>query len=565
MKKDKSKPEQSLSGEGSHERALLWFLGALLVINGIQAAITDLTGDEALYWMYSRHLDWGFKDHPPVIGLFTAAGSTLFSGALGVRFFVILANALTLLLLYRLARPASFWPFALLVATLPVLHIYGFIAAPDVPLLLAAAAYLLAWRKFLEEDSMKNTLLLGVWMAALVWSKYHGILIILFTWLPHRKLWFHPKFWLAGASGVLLFVPHILWQIAHDLPTVKFHIVERSGEWRWSNLTEFVLGQFGVFNPLVVLCSVILLIRTRASDRFEQSLRGLMVLTFLFFLFMSARGRVEAHWTAACVFPITILLVKYFPDWLTSKWFMRTSVILLILISAARLALMVDFVPAIYRAFHRSKEKLKLVHSIAGDRPVCFMNSYQDPSLYMFYFPGKAHSIQNSEGGKNQYDWWNYNEFIHQKPFLFVASYDAPGFQKASSSEFDLHSRSYSDLPVLHGLDIRPEPWRYEVNSGDSLIMNFEVINKNSYPLNLSDTIHPIRWNFLMGYKKMWQQTRIPEWLVFPNKLAPGEHASGRLRLIMDVPEGSYRCGISARIDSLPQTYQSQWIRIEVH
>lgn len=558
-------PNSVQRSSGSIPWPILGFIGAMMLLNGIQAALTDLTGDEALYWMHGRFPDWGYKDHPPLIGLMMALGSAVLPGTLGARLAVIAASGVTLYFLWLLAGPKRSGPFFLLVGSLPVLHIYGFIATPDVPLLLATAAYLWIWRSFLTQPDTSTVWWLGVWMAVLVWSKYYGVLIILFTWLPHMRLWFSRKFWTAAVIGIVLFVPHIVWQIVHDLPTIKFHLVERSGEFRWSNITEFLAGQFGVFNPMVLVLSFILLARRRWADDFDRSLSALACLMWLFFLTMSARGRVEAHWTAACTFPVVILFCRYRWHWLESKWFRIGSVCVLLMIAFGRMAMMVDFFPPVYRAFHRQQEKLQFVREIAGERPVCFMNSYQDPSLYMFYFNQPAHSIQNTNGGKNQYDWWRFNEFIHKKNFLFVASYNAPGFERVERNGIELYVRGYHDLPVLHNLDLRPLPWRHQCSQGDTLTLSFRVINKNSYPLDFRDSTHSIVWKLLMDFKKPHQQILNTEWLNWPDFLDAYEEQMASLRVVMDVPPGSYRCGVAAGIDALPKTYQSKWIRLIVH
>ncbi|MFN9799453.1 MAG: glycosyltransferase family 39 protein, partial [Bacteroidota bacterium] len=167
------------------------------MLNLIQSAFTDLTGDEALYWMYGQLPDWGYKDHTPVIGMMIHLGSKLLPGSIGARLLVVAALAITLYLVWLLAAPVRTGPFVLLAASMPVLHIYGFIATPDVPLLLATSAYLVVWKSFLAEPGWRRALWLGFWMGALVWSKYHGLLVILFTWLPHRRLWLNGWFWMA--------------------------------------------------------------------------------------------------------------------------------------------------------------------------------------------------------------------------------------------------------------------------------------------------------------------------------------------------------------------------------
>lgn len=43
---------------------IYWLLLLVFVINCLQAAFTELSDDEAYYWMYAQHLDVGYFDHP---------------------------------------------------------------------------------------------------------------------------------------------------------------------------------------------------------------------------------------------------------------------------------------------------------------------------------------------------------------------------------------------------------------------------------------------------------------------------------------------------------------------
>jgi hypothetical protein len=40
----------------------------LFVLQLFVASGFELAHDEAYYWLYSRHMDWGFFDHPPFVG-----------------------------------------------------------------------------------------------------------------------------------------------------------------------------------------------------------------------------------------------------------------------------------------------------------------------------------------------------------------------------------------------------------------------------------------------------------------------------------------------------------------
>jgi hypothetical protein len=78
----------------------LWFVGLLL-----QAYFTELTSDEAYYWMYSNNLAWGYFDHPPVIAFMINLGFYLLPNELGVRLFSVIFSTLTLFILEKIVKP----------------------------------------------------------------------------------------------------------------------------------------------------------------------------------------------------------------------------------------------------------------------------------------------------------------------------------------------------------------------------------------------------------------------------------------------------------------------------
>jgi hypothetical protein len=63
----------------------LHFAAFLVVLNLVQVAFTELTSDEGYYWFYSRSLEWGYAEHPPLIALMVRIGYALFPNQLGVR------------------------------------------------------------------------------------------------------------------------------------------------------------------------------------------------------------------------------------------------------------------------------------------------------------------------------------------------------------------------------------------------------------------------------------------------------------------------------------------------
>ena len=64
----------------------------------------------------------------------------------------------------------------------------------------------------------------------------------------------------------------------------------------------------------------------------------------------------------------------------------------------------------------------------AQNRPVVFLNSYQNASKYIFYTNNLAHSYNGVNYRKNQFDLWNTEAKIQGKDVLIVSGRGLPGF-----------------------------------------------------------------------------------------------------------------------------------------
>mgnify|MGYP007082087380 CR=1 FL=1 len=80
----------------------LVFYGMWLLLGLMQAGLTELQDDEAYYWVFSRYLDWGYFDHPPMIAVLVKMGYAILPNELGVRLFPLLLNILSLVIIEKL-------------------------------------------------------------------------------------------------------------------------------------------------------------------------------------------------------------------------------------------------------------------------------------------------------------------------------------------------------------------------------------------------------------------------------------------------------------------------------
>ena len=291
----------------------LWLLlGLWWIANLIQAGCTELANDEAYYHMFSRSLAWGYFDHPPMTALLVRLGS-FWGGEFGVRFFFTLLQPLYLYLLWRIVRPDSATVrdaglFVLIAAAMPILQLYGFLAVPDGPLMLFTALFLWCYKRLTEDDRWSHALWLGVAMAALAYSKYHGALVVLLTVLSNLRLLRNPKFYAACVVTLLLILPHLGWQSGHDWVSFRYHLAGRNKDFQFSFVTEYLLNLLAIFNPLLFPVFVAVWWKTRAETPVLRALNFISAGFVLFFLSTTLRGYVQPQWEIPVAFGVIALL-----------------------------------------------------------------------------------------------------------------------------------------------------------------------------------------------------------------------------------------------------------------
>ena len=123
--------------------------------------------DEAQYWTWAQHLDWGYFSKPPGIAGLIAISTGLFGdGILGVKALAMLCYPLAAAACWAIANRlydarTAFWS-ALAVLTLPMFSWLGLFVSTDALLTLFWSLALLAYLRALDSDTWADWLLLGV-------------------------------------------------------------------------------------------------------------------------------------------------------------------------------------------------------------------------------------------------------------------------------------------------------------------------------------------------------------------------------------------------------------------
>ncbi len=466
-------------------------IGIWLLLNIIQAAFLQLDPDEAYYWMYSQQLDWGYFDHPPMVALLIKVGSSWLGGALGVRLGSILIFAATLYGLWRLVGEPKerdkLIQFFLLASAMPILQLYGFVATPDSPLLLFSVFFFLQYQAFLEKDSWANTLGLSLIMALLLYSKYHGVLLIFFTVLSNLRLLANPKFYLAGLVGASLYLPHLYWQYIHDFPTFRYHLEGRNDTYELKYTFNYLLNQLLIFSPFL-LPFIIKLLRKSPQDLLERAFFFVSFGFWAFFFYSTFNGHVEPQWTAILCIPFVVLLYRrYIVEEEEDRRFrpmVRLTLLLLILI---RIGLLFPL-PGVELPFHRADWVAELQKEVE-DRPVVFIDSYRNPSIYAFYSGQPAYTYTDILYRFNQYDIWDHEQEIHDQQILFVGPKDwepeVAQIWRHGRKDFRLAERIH--YQVTQKLQVQYQDKDIRWAPGDSIQLPISLYNPYSHNINFSE------------------------------------------------------------------------------
>ncbi|MCB9282460.1 MAG: glycosyltransferase family 39 protein [Lewinellaceae bacterium] len=518
-----------------------------LLINLVQSQFTELFHDEALYWVCSQHLDWGFWDHPPAAPFLIWLGYGLIHSELGVRLFIVLASVLTLFGIWRLVRPADNRLFFALVFSIFIVHIGGFMAAPDIPLLLFSTWFLVAYREYIQHDRWSTAMILGLLVAGMAYSKYHGAIILFFVLLSNLKLLRRQSFWVIPVIALVLFFPHLYWQWVHGFPTFRYHLIDRAGDsYKWTFISDYLGGQLLVLGPFSSILLLWAAFRYRAKSDLERSLKWALWGVLGFFLFQSFSQRTEANWTAVAVVPLIYLAYRYIEDkprW--RKWSFRLAIPSLLIFLVFRLYLMVDFLPAGMNPrneVHGWKKWALDIRAVAGDRPVVFYNTYRKPSKYSFYAHRTGISINKGSHAGNQYDLVpEMEESLQGKEVLLVDKRLNEGVTFTPGGLQDLQYRIVDDFRSFNRVKVQVLDAPRLLPADTMLQLTIDIFNPTDHPIRFQDGKREVSLRYLvfLGDETALEGSATS---ALPTKeISPGTHERWNVSLRTPHKPGEYR------------------------
>jgi undecaprenyl-diphosphatase len=289
----------------------------------------DLSGDEAQYWDWSRHLDLCYYSKGPVIAYIIRASCVIFGDTMqAVRLPALLLSMGSTLLTYLLARKLfNSDRIGLFAATLnhlvPVFLAGSLLMTIDSPLFFcwALATYLAAVALF--DGKRWAWPLIGLVVGVGALAKYAMLL-----WLPllagamlvdrdQRRLFRTAGPYVATVIALLCMTPVVLWNARHGWVSLR-HVAHQTGaaggEFSVMNILLLLASQVGVVGPtmtVLMIAAIVDAVRRRIDQPQAMFLAFIGVGFFTINFLDSFHTKVQVNWPAPAYFTLVILTAGF--------------------------------------------------------------------------------------------------------------------------------------------------------------------------------------------------------------------------------------------------------------
>ena len=192
--------------------------------------------DELLYFSLGQHPATGYATVPPLTGWIAWLMQNIFGYSIfAVRFFPALISGLMVFLISALAKELGGSGYSRILAAVGIIiSVFGlrtFLLFQPVYIdliLWTLLFYLIV--KYINTSRDSYLILIGITAGIALLNKYLiGLLLVIFLFIlpftQYRGILKNKKFWYGILSGIVVFMPNMIWQIANGLPVIN-HMAE---------------------------------------------------------------------------------------------------------------------------------------------------------------------------------------------------------------------------------------------------------------------------------------------------------------------------------------------------
>jgi 4-amino-4-deoxy-L-arabinose transferase-like glycosyltransferase len=377
-----------------------------------------ITGDEAFFYWWGVYPDWGYYDHPPMIGwliwlMRQITGEAAWSIRLPIVLLPLLVGGLIGWALRPLGRERAAW--AMLLIWLAPMNWVTALITTDTPLIfwsvLSVALLLRAEARPLQGRTWGLYALAGLCLGLAFLSKYFAVVlglayIVYFVLYRRERLAAFALLVLCALPGAAI---NIAWNMAHGWSNIMFNAINRHEN-----------AGFEVRKPLMYLGLLVYLLTPvllwlgwrhrgalRETLQRERLLAVLVVVPLLFFALLSFKKVVGLHWVLS-FYPFFFALIALALPQAALRtaakglaWFTGAHVALVLGISFTTLDQWAGK-PG-YTSFVRAFRTAELLAQVRTPDTVLMANAYSPAAVYGYvsqqyvpvFGPGKFHARQD--------------------------------------------------------------------------------------------------------------------------------------------------------------------------
>jgi hypothetical protein len=448
----------------SYTRAVWSFLLCLTAIRFTLLGTTDLSFDEAHYWMWSDRLAPAYFSKGPGVAFAIRASTALFGDSeFGVRFWSPILGGATSLLVYYFTRKlfsekAGFWAVIALNA-IPLFNVGTLIMTIDPLSIFFWTAAMFTFWLALERTPRSpwlwpaTGLLIGLGFLCKYTNALQlvSVLLVLALIPRHRREFKRRGLYLLLGAFALCLAPPIVWNAQNAWITIS-HLRSRGGldqslGLRPLEMFGFLGAHFLTFSPLLFFALVWAVVANwrRARQQFKVLYLvwfGLPV--FLFYLVISFNDQAAPNWDVLAFISLAVLAAAFWTERLETSGAARRFLYLgvLLALGLSLFAMNTDLLRTLnipfphhrdpadrvrgWKSASRAVEKIRAEFEPKIGEQVFLIADQRDRASEMaFYFnhrrveaPGHPPVyIVESQALENQFSFWpRYDEFVEAPP-----------------------------------------------------------------------------------------------------------------------------------------------------
>lgn len=272
-----------------------------------------MTGDEAFFHLWSTDLNWGYYDHPPMIGWWLWALGHLGDSPIVVRSLTLLLTTVIALGIVFLARDllskeheARAWLAGAVYLSMPVSWFAVFVTT-DTPLIFFMGLAIFTYTRAIRAESGTGIFLAGCFLGLAFLSKYFAVLLGFafgFHLLFHKQRF---KYLFLLLAGVMPFASiNIGYNLTNCWNNIMFNLVNRHEDARlgWGT----VLTYLGMMVYLITPWALWHLVKGARIWGREGALAFALLVPLTLFLLVSLEKTVGLHWVLGFL-PVAFVLL----------------------------------------------------------------------------------------------------------------------------------------------------------------------------------------------------------------------------------------------------------------